>query len=131
MMELECSGIRFVSERAILHRFSGIIDASREVLNRVVSAHHDILAERYGDYVDEAIKSISPADIPRASVAVSEAALSAMRTRMENANAAQILAEQKARLGGKEREELELLRAKERDRLNRAKHRRRSDENKK
>ena len=131
LWELSDSGIRFVQDDVVSCRFSGMVDVAAGTLRRVAADHEDVVNSRYGAGFTEELEAASRLEFPRLARMVSDGAIGEMRKRMDHAERARAAAERNARLGGKEREELELLRAKEKERKRKALHRERSAQNRK
>jgi hypothetical protein len=107
------------------------VAAGREQLESVVSSHLDILRERYGPDPDRAFREVEDMEKPSMAKMFSAEALEEMKPELAKARAAKEAAEKRGRLGGKEREKLQLLRAEEKARKLRHEHRKRSHESRK
>jgi hypothetical protein len=131
LWELSENNIRVVDFRVLQRAFGPLVDASKEGLEEAKLRHAELIAERFGEDPQRAFTDTGEYEYPVVAEAYSVQAIEALQEKLEEERKRTLQASRQASLTGDEKQELERLKAEERERKRRARHKRRSIENRK
>jgi len=131
LWELAQGGIEFVDKATILRRFSGVVEVAGTNLEASIRDRRAYLVEKYGPDPERAFTDADPLDLPRYASEVQQEALERMEKEVKSARKREEQARAAARIGGKERTELEQLRQEKKERRRKAESRKRAAQTRK
>ena len=126
LWELSERGLTIVNPSSLIVTFGPLATAAKTQLEEEMDRHHAAVSEMYGEPALKAFREVELLDAPVLLHSFNAQRAAALETQLADANSR--LAEQAAkRLGAAERTELELLRAKEHERSQRARSKQRAN----
>lgn len=131
LWELAQGGIEFVDRATLLRRFSGIVEAARTDLEATTRDRRAYLVEKYGPDPDQAFADADPLDLPHYASEVQREALNRMEHEVKIARKREIEARAAAKMGEKDRAELEQHRQQQKERRRKAEKAKRAAKSKK
>jgi len=120
LWELAQGGIEFVDRLTLLRRFSGVVEAAGTDLESAIRDRRAYLVNKYGPNPDNAFANADPLDLPRYASEVQQVALDRMEQEVKVARKREHEARTAAKLGAKERTELEQHRQRRKERRRKA-----------
>lgn len=126
LWELAQGGVDFVDHKTLLRRFSGIIEVARADLTGLIRSRREYLIEKYGPNPTMAFQDADPLDYPRLATEVNQEAFMKMDKRLSALEKRARTATEAAKISDKDRDELERLRADQRERQRKAEKKRRA-----
>jgi hypothetical protein len=108
LLAFECAqqGVEFVRQDVILRRFSGVVQAAKLDLDRLLRSHSEALAAKYGPDPSRAFADLQDLDFPFAAAMAAADAADHWKARAEDEGRRRSDAEKTARLSEDEKREL-------------------------
>jgi hypothetical protein len=124
--ELSERGFSIVNRTQLHNVFSPLIDASREKYQEEIETHRILIAQRYGVDPAKAFRETDDLDAPIVVESYYAQKALELEEKLKESDRARVAIEAQAKLSGKEKEELVVLRTKEKDRKRKAKSQKRA-----